>query len=188
MRLRSFEAAGWRALLTSTLLYSSAWAKKGSPSIKSTKVDNPAFNLQYFDDSNVVMFQDELARAVYRSDNAGEDWKKVDKIPEKAAVELLMHPYDNKRAYIITSGSTHWATNNRGESWEEFFTDAQPSYFREALTFHASDPDRIIFNGMDCTGIFCEELVGWLVHFSLMDYTDTVQLDFVYHERIFKGC
>ncbi|RDW84651.1 hypothetical protein BP6252_02241 [Coleophoma cylindrospora] len=158
MRLRSFEAVGWRRLLTTTLLYGSAWAKKESPSLKSTTVANPAYNLQYFDDSNVVMFQDELARAIYRSDNAGEEWKKVDKIPEKAAVELMMHPFDNKRAYIITSGSTHWATNNRGESWEEFFTDAQPSYFREALTFHAGDPERIIFNGMDCTGIFCEEL------------------------------
>lgn len=160
MRLRSFEAAG---LLLSTLLFGSAWAKKGAPSIKSTKFSNPVFNLQYFDDSDVVMFQDEIERAVYRSDDAGEEWKKVDKIPEKAALELLMHPYDNKRAYIITGGSTHWMTSDRGKSWKEFFTDAQPSYFRDALTFHAGDPDRIIFNGMDCTGIFCEELVCYLV-------------------------
>ncbi|KAF8864345.1 Oligoxyloglucan reducing end-specific cellobiohydrolase [Acephala macrosclerotiorum] len=74
--------------------------------------------------------------------------------------ELVMHQFDHTRAYIITedNGNTHYKTSDRGETWEEFSVGNLASIFREVLTFHAGDPDRIIFNGMDCTGIFCEEL------------------------------
>jgi hypothetical protein len=97
---------------------------------------------------------------VYRSDNAGEDWSVVKGVPEGRLLELTMHPFDKKRAYIITNERTHYKTDDRGKTWEGFEADAQASIFREALTFHGGDPDRIIFNAMDCTGIFCEELVS----------------------------
>ncbi|KUJ08524.1 Oligoxyloglucan reducing end-specific cellobiohydrolase [Mollisia scopiformis] len=73
-------------------------------------------------------------------------------------LELVMHQFDKKRAYIITSDNTHYMTKDRGESWQEFGAASQASIFREVLTFNAGDPDRIIFNAMDCAGIFCDEL------------------------------
>ncbi|KAG9240971.1 hypothetical protein BJ878DRAFT_429139 [Calycina marina] len=73
-------------------------------------------------------------------------------------LEVVMHPYDNKRAFVITEDKTHWKTSDRGKSWQEWKTDSLASIFREALTFHAGDADRMIFNAMDCTGIFCEEI------------------------------
>ncbi|KAL3417687.1 Vacuolar protein sorting/targeting protein 10 [Phlyctema vagabunda] len=155
MRLGSFEAASWRGLLLTTLLCSGAFAKKDAPSVKSTKIPRPAFNLQYFDDSDVVMYQDEIERTVYWSEDAGEEWQKVGKIPEGSVMELLMHPYDNKRAYVLTSGGKQWRTKDRGKSWDEFLTDLLPSHFRPPLSFHATDPDRIIFNGMNCIGPLC---------------------------------
>ncbi|EMR89105.1 putative vacuolar protein sorting targeting protein pep1 protein [Botrytis cinerea BcDW1] len=157
MRLRSSET-GWRCLLISTLLYTSAWAKKDAPGVSYAKSEHFPHNLQYFDDSDVLLYEDRDDAIVYRSEDAGETWKKITAVPEGKMLEISMHPFDSKRAYIITSGKSHWATNDRGEHWEEFFTDNQASVFRPALSYHAKDPDRIIFNAMDCTGIFCEEL------------------------------
>jgi hypothetical protein len=159
MRLQ--PPAGWRSLLYSTLLLTGAcWAKKDKPSVKPTKFDFIPFNVNYFDDSDVLLFEDPLSHNVYRSDNAGEDWALVKGVPKGKLLELAMHPFDKKRAYIITNERTHYKTDDRGKTWEEFTTDTQASIFREALTFHGGDPDRIIFNAMDCTGIFCEEKVS----------------------------
>jgi hypothetical protein len=159
MRLQ--PAAGWQSLLYSTLLLTGAcWAKKDKPSIKPTKFEFIPVNVNYFDDSDVLLFEDPLSQNVYRSENAGEDWALVKGVPQGKLLELAMHPFDNQRAYIITNEKTHYKTDDRGKTWEEFTADIQASIFREALTFHGGDPDRIIFNAMDCTGIFCEELVS----------------------------
>jgi photosystem II stability/assembly factor-like uncharacterized protein len=159
MRLQ--PPAGWRSLLYSTLLLTGAcWAKKDKPSIKPTKFEFIPVNVNYFDDSDVLLFEDPLSQNVYRSENAGEDWALVKGVPQGKLLELAMHPFDNQRAYIITNEKTHYKTDDRGKTWEEFTADIQASIFREALTFHGGDPDRIIFNAMDCTGIFCEELVS----------------------------
>jgi photosystem II stability/assembly factor-like uncharacterized protein len=163
MRLRLLEAAtGWRSLLLATLLCSSAYAKKDAPRVTSNKFENPPYELSYFDDSDVVMFQDYTDNSVYRSADAGENWAKLKDIPEDKAWILVMHPFDNKKAYILTKDTTHWKTKDRGESWTEFFTDTQPDMFmRQPMSFNAGDPDRIILNAQDCSvGLFCEELVS----------------------------
>ncbi|PMD41536.1 Oligoxyloglucan reducing end-specific cellobiohydrolase [Hyaloscypha variabilis F] len=72
-------------------------------------------------------------------------------------LELAMHPFDKKRAYIITNTKSHYKTDDRGNTWEEFTVDNLVTLFREPLNFNGGDSDRIIFNAMDCTGIFCEE-------------------------------
>jgi hypothetical protein len=158
--MRLLPAAGWRSLLYSTLLLTSALAKKDKPSVKRNKFEFIPYNVNYFDDSDVLLFEDGISHNVWRSDNAGEDWGVVEGVPEYKLLELVMHPFDKKRAYIITNERTHYKTDDRGKMWEEFNSDVMASIFREALTFHAGDPDRIIFNAMDCTGIFCEELVS----------------------------
>lgn len=153
---------GWRSLLFSSLLLTGAWAKKDKPSIKGRKFDFIPYNINYFDDSDVLLFEDGISHDVWRSDNAGEEWEKVKDVPEGKLLELAMHPYDKKRAYIITNERTHYKTSDRGKSWQEWTADTPASIFREALNFHGGDPDRIIFNAMDCTGIFCEETVSCL--------------------------
>ncbi|KAL2070576.1 hypothetical protein VTL71DRAFT_13602 [Oculimacula yallundae] len=155
MRLQT--AAGWRSLLFSTLLCTGAWAKKDKPSVKSNKFDFLPTNVNYFEDSDVLLFEDSLHNDVYRSTDAGATWNKLDEGQGKM-LEISMHPFDKKRAYIITTEKTHFKTSDQGKTWERFETDAQATVFSMALTYHAEDPDRIIFNAMDCTGIFCSEL------------------------------
>ncbi|RDL38307.1 Oligoxyloglucan reducing end-specific cellobiohydrolase [Venustampulla echinocandica] len=152
----------WRSLFVSSILCLSVSGKKDAPSVKITKFDDfiPR-NLNYFDDSDVLLLEDSVDHNVYRSDDAGESWNMVEGVPKGKLYELVMHPLDNKRAYIIMEGKNHWRTSDRGTTWEKFHTDAPATMLRprgEALVFHAGDPDRIIFNGMDCSGIFCEEL------------------------------
>jgi hypothetical protein len=158
--MRLHTATGWRNLLLSTLLCTSVLAKKDKPSVSTTSFPFIPENIQYFDDSDVILFQDFIGRVVYRSDDAGQSWAQLTVLPEGSTLDVMMHPFDNKRAYIITDERSHWMTKNRGETWEEFYTDNAASLFRPALTFHAKDPQKIIFNGMDCSGIFCEELVS----------------------------
>lgn len=166
MRLRGALAAAtsWRSLLVGALLVgdSSAKGKKDKPEVKVSKFEHAPVNIQYFDDSDVIIFQDWQTDGVYRSTDAGATWDQIKGPPGNEGWQVTMHPFDSTRAYVLTDGSTHWMTNDRGETWEEFFTDSPPSSFRPAFAFHASDPDRIIFNGVDCSGLFCVEQVRTL--------------------------
>ena len=159
MRLHT-SPTGWRSLLVSTLLFTGSWAKKDKPSINSTPFDFIPLDVSYFEDSDVILFADGVGKDIYRSENAGESWDKVEGPPHGKLYEMVMHPFDRERAYYITADLSHWSTSDKGKSWQEFKTDAPASMYRAALTFHAADPDRIIFSAMDCSGLFCEELVG----------------------------
>ena len=153
----SFGATvGWSSLFTASILIPSTSAK--SPTITPYKASHRPENVQYFEDSDVILFQDWVENAIYRTDNAGESWKIVSDIPANEAWNMVLHPFDKKRAYVLTQESTHWKTDNRGETWQKFFTDASPRGW-QPLSFHALNPDKIIFNGQDCMSIFCKELV-----------------------------
>lgn len=152
MRLGSF--------LSSAVLLTGAWAKKDKPEVKSQKFDFLPQNVNYFEDSDVLLFVDGNGHDVYRSEDAGVNWDKVKGGPEGKMVDMVMHTYDKTRAYIISEEKVHWQTSDRGKTWTEFKADSIASAFRNPLEFHADDPDRIVFNAMDCTGFFCEELVS----------------------------
>ncbi|KID77123.1 Vacuolar protein sorting/targeting protein 10 [Metarhizium brunneum] len=156
MRPGGKAAAAWRILLSS-LLWTAVLAKD-EPSMTVNTFENPPLNINYFEDSDVVIFEDKIEGNVYRSADAGVSWKRVDSVPDGKVLELIMHPFDKKRAYIITPSKTQFRTEDRGETWTRFNTKALPSKFQpEVMVFNAGDPDRIIFNAMDCDGIFCDE-------------------------------
>jgi len=157
----------WGALQASALLASVLWAtpllaKKDRPTFSVKAVDNKPKNLNYFADSEVVVYQDTDDNNVYRSPDAGATWERVSTVPEGKAWLLLMHEFDNERAYILTEGSKHYRTSDRGKTWTSFSSEAELSQFRsDILQFHAGDPDRIIFNGMACVDIFCQEVATY---------------------------
>lgn len=164
MKLRILEAAtAWRGLLLATLLYSSpicAADNKKTPAVTATKFDERPVNIKYFKDSDTVLFQDFMANTIYRSENAGETWDMIKDIPTGEGWDLWMHPVDLKRAFVITRGSMHYMTKDRGKSWKTFETGLVPSMFRAPLTYHAAEPDKILFNGMDCkNALWCTEEV-----------------------------
>jgi hypothetical protein len=161
MRLRrSVDAAtGWRSLIVASMLITIITAKD-APSITSKAFDNEPMNIEYFDDSDVILFQDWYQNAVYRSEDAGETWEKVEDIRYDDAWSMYMHPFNKTRAYVLTKETTHYKTDDRGKTWHNFSTGSSPTAWRlPPLSFHAGDPDKIIFNGQDCMGIYCEELV-----------------------------
>ncbi|KAH6630838.1 hypothetical protein B0J18DRAFT_363119 [Chaetomium sp. MPI-SDFR-AT-0129] len=156
----------WGALRAVALLATALGAaplaaakKHDQPSFHVEKFDNMPKNLHYFSDSDIVMFQDTYANNVYRSHDHGTKWDRIDAVPEGKAWLLYMHEFDSSRAYILTEGTTHYRTSDRGKSWQEFNSGAEMSMFRgDILQFHADDPDRILFNGMICEGILCQEV------------------------------
>ena len=155
----------WGALQGAALLASVLWAtpllaKKDHPNIEVSDFDELPQNLNYFPDSEVILFQDIVENNVYRSDDGGVKWKKVDDVKDGDAWLLYMHEFDSERAYIITQGTKHYRTHDRGKSWTKFESKAEMSMYRpDILKFHADDPDRIIFNGLVCTSIIdCHEV------------------------------
>jgi hypothetical protein len=161
MRLRKLLNA--TSLLVGTLLLSSGVsAKQDDPKVTDHKLDHAPENLQYFEDSDVIVFQDYETNNIIRSSNAGQSWETVKGIPDGKSYVIFLHPFDSKRAYVLSEGLKHWSTSDRGETWKEWSADYAFSRFRKPLAFHAGDPDRIIMNVQDCQSIFCEEAVSLL--------------------------
>ena len=161
MILRSLR----RTLLLS-LLTTFPWlspAKKDNPTITSTKLESPLDNIFYFENSNVILGHSRDTLTVWRSDNAGADWKKVNGDDQAGhAWDLWPHPFDNQRAYMLGISEDHWITTDQGKTWKPFKTLSAPSVFRAPLAFHGRDPKKIIWNGEKCIGgIACEESVAY---------------------------
>lgn len=154
----------WRySLLLILLFYNifpSAFGKDVQPRLKLTKFDFMPYSVNYFSESDVLLFIDPLSNDVYHSTDAGESWSIPKDIPRGIVVSLVMHPWSPMRAYIITEDQEHWTTDDRGQTWRSFIVDRFPSLYRDVMVFHAGDPDKIIWNGMDCSGIFCDEVVS----------------------------
>ncbi|KAI8957449.1 Oligoxyloglucan reducing end-specific cellobiohydrolase [Daldinia sp. FL1419] len=157
-------ASIWSAVFfLTTLLWtaSTAYAENGPTIVVSPFEDFPG-NLHYFKNSNVVLFQETSGRTIWRSTDGGASWEKAKGIEHDKAYALVMHEHDPNRAYVLTRGNLHWKTHDRGETWKNFFTDAYLSTSVDAvarrwMSFHADDPDRILFTGMECRGS-CEDL------------------------------
>ncbi|KAI1160548.1 hypothetical protein F5B18DRAFT_503170 [Nemania serpens] len=166
--LRSTGAATsmwWSTLLLLATLLSTASTvhAKDEPTIVVKQLKSPPNNPNYFPGSNVVLFQEtESPRTLWRSTDGGATWDQAEGIDHKKSFALVMHKYDRSRAYVLTLGNVHWKTADRGKTWEKFYTDAYTSDFAETfgnwMSFHADDPDKILFTGMECEGLFCEEL------------------------------
>ncbi|EMT62028.1 Vacuolar protein sorting/targeting protein 10 [Fusarium odoratissimum] len=157
MRSSAWAALSWRALIFS-LLWTAVAAKQDKPTVDASVAKHPPLNLNYFEDSDVVVFQDIEERNIWRSEDAGKTWAQVPDIPDRSATFLYLHPFDSNSAFVLTKDRKHYKTEDRGKSWSEFNSGTMPSAFQpDTLVFHAGDPKRIIFNGMNCDGIFCDE-------------------------------
>lgn len=153
------KAAALLRLLLLTLSWTSVLAKSDSPNIKVTDFKNPPLSINYFEDSDVILFHDISEANIYRSDDAGASWSKVEGIPDGKSAVLTMHAFDSSRAYVMTEGDQHYKTEDRGKSWQKFESGAHTSRNREEIMhFHAGDPDRIIFAGEKCESIFCANI------------------------------
>ncbi|KAL9613874.1 MAG: hypothetical protein Q9167_001611 [Letrouitia subvulpina] len=140
----------FRLLLLQLLWLSSINAKKDNPEISSHQFDGAPSNFFYFDDSNTVLLESRETGRVYRSEDAGKTWDKVD-VGDEKALDLWAHPYDKNQAFIMGRGSTHWHTTDQGKTWKDFeIPKARPLLFRPPLAFHAKDADKVMVHGEIC--------------------------------------
>ncbi|PQK10832.1 hypothetical protein BB8028_0002g11510 [Beauveria bassiana] len=158
MRICGPLAAPWWRVLLLSWLWTFALAKD-EPTISASKIEGYPRNINYFEDSDSVIWHNIDTGNIFWSKDAGVQWARVGDVDEGKAVLLIIHPHEAKTAFILTAHQEHYMTQDRGETWSKFDSKAPPSRFQpEVLTFNAADPKRIIFNGMDCDEIFCDEV------------------------------
>jgi hypothetical protein len=156
-RIRSLIAM----LLLGGALFSIRISAKDEPRVDKTGFGSIPMSPIYFASSETVLLHDREEGIIWRSTNAGSTWKECDDVPNGARVAMSQHPYDNQKAYLLSSGIEHWYTNDQGESWHPFETQHPPSSFRLPLSFHAGDSDKVIFHAMECSSVYiCDEVVG----------------------------
>jgi hypothetical protein len=125
-----------------------AFAKeKKGPGLASTGFDSLPGGLFYFDDSEVVIATTSAKGTVWRSDNAGKEWKMVKDIPEGKVLEVVKSPFDNTVAVALGGETTHWITYDQGESWTDFETQGAISAGVAPVSFHAKDSKKLLFHG-----------------------------------------
>lgn len=125
------------------------------------------------------MYHDSVTKVVWRSEDEGRTWKVIEDVPRGDAFSVIEHPFDNRvvciflhfpthviavlrfilsQAFILSKGTTHYRTLNRGQTWQSFKVESPPVAGTASLTFHAR-PNR--WDWIMYTGQQCESLGGW---------------------------
>ncbi|KAL1407369.1 vacuolar protein sorting/targeting protein PEP1 [Vanrija albida] len=103
----------------------------------------------YFSKSQTILLHLQDG-TVWQSSNEGYSWTQLEK--GKTFLSILMHPYDDQRAYLLTSGRDIYFTKDTGRSWNWMRApaDANPLQI-SLLDFHPTKSDWLIFTGsFDC--------------------------------------
>ncbi|OAX34393.1 Oligoxyloglucan reducing end-specific cellobiohydrolase, partial [Rhizopogon vinicolor AM-OR11-026] len=123
-----------------------------------TYFDNPPGWLFFFEDTTSVIYHDVTFGDLHVSHNEGKDWARAEDIPSGQAAMFVEHPFNNRMAFVLTNGNTHYRTDDRGSTWHSFDIPQSVAYIPRPLSFH-SDPTRweyILFQTTQCTRI------GWV--------------------------
>ncbi|WFD34625.1 vacuolar protein sorting/targeting protein PEP1 [Malassezia cuniculi] len=123
------------------------------PTFETYGFENLPTNVQYFPDSSVVLWHDRHTGQVFRSADEGKSWATVKALDGKAQI-LIRHPYHPRQAFVLSDGTEHWRTTNRGETWQRFVTNDPPAERGGTpLLFHGDEKHReaIIYMGKRCT-------------------------------------
>lgn len=90
---------------------------------------------------------------LFRSADDGDSWNEVTVGSSKTTLTRIMpHPFDFQRAYALTNGSTHYATTDRGKTWHAIELPLNTVPTGNPFVFHASNPDYVLYAGIECTG------------------------------------
>ncbi|TDL26564.1 signal sequence binding protein [Rickenella mellea] len=114
--------------------------------------------LFFFDDTTTILYHDVSEGEVWVSQDEGKAWSRAD-IPMGEAAMLIEHPFDNHYAFVLTKGTKHYRTEDRGKTWRSFEMPLQPAFVMAPLSFH-SDPKNfgwILYQGTKCE----KSTMGW---------------------------
>ncbi|KAF8264511.1 Oligoxyloglucan reducing end-specific cellobiohydrolase [Lactarius quietus] len=134
------------------LFLSSFVLAQNAPEVKMNYFENLPARLFFFDDTTYVAYHDIVRRDLYISSDEGKNWNRVTDIPQGDTALFLEHPFNNRMAFVLTQGTTHYRTDDRGQSWRSFEMPVPPSYVSRPLSFH-SDPSKygyVIYQGTKC--------------------------------------
>ncbi|KAI0248766.1 Oligoxyloglucan reducing end-specific cellobiohydrolase [Lactifluus subvellereus] len=125
---------------------------QNQPQVKVNYFQNLPAKLFSFDDTTYVAYHDIAQGNLYISSDEGKNWQRVDDIPQGDTAMFIEHPFNNRMAFVLTRGTTHYRTEDRGQTWRSFEMDVPPSYVPRPLTFH-SDPAKygyVLYQGTKC--------------------------------------
>ncbi|KAI1311572.1 vacuolar protein sorting/targeting protein PEP1 [Mortierella claussenii] len=152
-RSRMIRIASSVALLLACVLIPQAVlfvdAAPSDPVVTRNSFDSAPRKLNYFTDSPVILNHDS-ARNVFRSPDEGKSWSKIKDVPDRAALNLIMHAFDPNTAYIITQDKTQYKTSDQGLTWTPFQTEFAPIEDHYVLSFHAKRPGWVLILLKSC--------------------------------------
>ena len=135
-------------------------AKDDIPKVYDRQFDARLFDIRYFEDSEVVLAQEENGN-ILRSENGGEKWSDIPAIPQGEVSSFWINPYHGEWAVVLGRNKRHWITKDKGKEWNEFKIPEDqyiPARYRLPLSFHASDPEKMILKVQDDRPIGYKEL------------------------------
>ncbi|KAF2707916.1 vacuolar protein sorting/targeting protein 10 [Pleomassaria siparia CBS 279.74] len=133
-------------LLPALLALTNIAAAKDKPDITATGFPHQLVNLFYFDDSNVALVVEFETGHIWRSEDAGKKWEKLNN--DMQTLGIYKNPFDNQVAVAIGGRNQHWITYNQGKEWRSFETK-YPGSFGPPVSFNARDNKKIIFNTIE---------------------------------------
>lgn len=128
-----------------------------TPEVHKQLSESVSSNIVYFDDSPVVLNlnNDQL----HRSENDGKEWKKVlDNI-----VNVQIDIVKKERAFAFTAGTTHYITNDRGKTWDEFKVGKRADSIYQLVNVNYKNPDHILIEFTECSEESCENEIYYTV-------------------------
>ena len=151
MFLRLFGCASVFVWLLPLLFHlpASVSAKDDVPKVYPRHYDTRPFDIRYFEDSEVVLvaLAQEQQGNIERSEDGGKNWSDIPDIPHGEVASLWMNPYHGERAVVLGRNKKHWITEDKGKTWRDFKIPEDryvPALYRLPLSFHASDPGKMI--------------------------------------------
>ncbi|KAE9396840.1 Oligoxyloglucan reducing end-specific cellobiohydrolase [Gymnopus androsaceus JB14] len=144
-------------LLFSLAVFLVSLAVAQSPTHDISSFQNLPARLFFLKDTPTAIYHDVIEGIVYVSQDEGKTWSPAAGIPSGEAEMVIEHPSDKTYAFVLTMGTTHYRTEDRGKTWRPFNMPVRPALVARPLSFH-SDPSKygyILYQGTECNKI------GW---------------------------
>ena len=135
-------------LLPALLALAPSATAKNAPLVETSTFSNELVNLNYFDDSAVALVQELDSGKIFRSPDAGKQWKELKEL--RGGLGIIKNPYDNNVALVLGE-TTHRITYDQGESWTAFVTEYPPTFTGPPVSWHSQDNKKILIHEVeDC--------------------------------------
>ncbi|KAG8221150.1 hypothetical protein J3R82DRAFT_2696 [Butyriboletus roseoflavus] len=167
-------AASLWALLAFLVYIGFATAQE--PEVSVSHFDNLPGRLFFFEDTSSVVYHDIVTGDLYVSQDEGKSWSRAEDIPGGIVSMVIPHPFDNRYAFALTDGMTHYRTENRGKTWRSFEVLAPLSYTPKPLSFHSDKWDHILYQGTICEQVSWNNVCTDVTYYTTDGFSSTPEV------------